>query len=79
MTTQALAQAITLRQQMPLEDLLQFAPQLAAYVGGQPMTFPDIAGEATQADTERAFWATFSFGCLQALVLFSLIYAYFAL
>ena len=79
MTTQALAQAITLRHEMPLEALLQFAPQLAGYVGAQPATFPDIAGEGTQADAERAFWATFSFGCLQALVLFSLIYAYFAL
>ena len=80
MTTQALAQAITLRHELPLEHLLQFAPQLAGYVGAQPVAFLDAGiGLGTEADTERAFWATFSFGCLQAAVLFSLIYAYFAL
>ena len=80
MTTQTLAQAITLRHELPLEDLLKFAPQLAGYVF--PLSAPALREGAIvreQSHAERAFWSTFAFGCLQATVLFSLIYAYFAL
>ena len=78
MTTQTLVQAINLRHELTLEDLLRFAPQLAGYVKPQPAVAWQAAAPAReQAQAEQAFWSTFSFGCLQAVVLFSLIYAYF--
>jgi len=78
MTTQALAQAINLRHELPLEDLLQFAPQLAGHVRLAAITLPAETAIRPHAYAERAFWTTFTFGCMQALVLFTLIYTYFA-
>ena len=79
MTTQTLAQAITLRRELPLEDLLKFAPQLAGYAFPHSAPSLHVDTDRVQSRAEQAFWSTFAFGCLQSAVLFSLIYAYFAL
>ncbi len=85
MTTQTLHQAISLRRQLSLDELVNFAPQLTALVQARPRFFPDLEVQTeamprvrAQSDSEYAFWTTFNFGCVQALVLFSLIYFYFA-
>ena len=71
----------TFRHQIPLEQLLDFAPQLASYMMPKPAaataTGP-VTAARSQSDTHYAFWTTFSFGCIQAVVLFCLIYSYFA-
>lgn len=77
MTTQSLAQAISLRHELPLEELLKFAPQLSGYVLPKPIAAVAYAPAATRT-AAQAFWTTFTFGCAQAVVLFALIYAYFA-
>ena len=74
MTTQTLSQAITFRHELPLEDLLRFAPQLSGYVFPQQAAAPALP----RSTAAQAFWTTFTFGCAQAVVLFALIYAYFA-
>ncbi len=80
MTTQALAETITLRHELPLEDLLKFAPQLAGYVLNQPAATVSSGSSSRTRTTsaDRAFWTTFVYGSAQAVVLFLLIYAYFA-
>ncbi len=83
MTTQALAQTINFRQDMTLEQLLGFAPQLSTYVAPKTSATAQSYAAArpvarAKSDSEYAFWTTFSFGCVQALVLFCLIYSYFA-
>jgi hypothetical protein len=71
MTTQALAQTIHLRHELPLEDLLSLLPQFPSEAAH--------AATASRSEADHAFWTTFTFGSVQAAVLFGLIYAYFAL
>ena len=74
MTTHALAQTITLRHELPLEELLRLIPDLTG-----PAESRSSAPASTLAQADQAFWTTFTFGSVQAAVLFGLIYAYFAL
>jgi hypothetical protein len=74
MTTQALAQTITLRHELPLEELLRLIPDLTGS-SDQRGTSQSVG----LVQTDQAFWTTFTFGSVQATVLFGLIYAYFAL
>lgn len=83
MTTQALAATISFRQQMSVEQILGFAPQLSDYLLPKAPAItqsPAAARPLARAvsDSEHAFWTTFSFGCVQALILFCLVYSYFA-
>ena len=83
MTTQALAQTINFREEMTVEQLLGFAPQLAGYLMPKAPTASrakasDQPIAQVRSESEHAFWTTFSFGCVQALVLFCLVYSYFA-
>lgn len=71
MTTHALAQTIHLRHELPLEDLLSLLPQFPSEAAH--------AAAASRSEADHAFWTTFTFGSIQAAVLFGLIYAYFAL
>ena len=78
MTTQALAQTITIRHQLSLEDLIRVAPQLAdAIAVSLPPSAPVTHSTRRVSDADYAFWTTFAFGCAQAIILFGLIYAYF--
>jgi hypothetical protein len=74
MTTQALAHTITLRHELPLEELLRLIPDLSA-----PSEQRATVQAAGLSQTDQMFWTTFTFGSVQAAVLFGLIYAYFAL
>jgi hypothetical protein len=85
MTTQTLSEAISYRHQLSLEQLLAYAPELAAAVQPQPsVPIEDHAGfrldsiARTLSDAEHKFWTTFTFGCVQAVAVFCLIYFYFA-
>lgn len=71
MTTQALAHTISLRHELPLEDLLSLFPQF-------PTASTAASLAESRAGTDQTFWTTFAFGSIQAAVLFGLIYAYFA-
>jgi hypothetical protein len=72
MTTQTLAQTIHLRHQLPVEQLISLFPAFSDDT-------TTSAGSASLTEADRTFWTTFAFGSMQALVLFALIYAYFAL
>ena len=74
MTTQALANTITLRHELPLEELLSLIPDLST-----ASTHRTAAGTASLTQADQMFWTTFTFGSVQAAVLFGLIYVYFAL
>jgi hypothetical protein len=85
MTTQTLSEAISYRHQLSLDQLLAYAPDLAAAV--QPPSAVRLEEHAsfrldsiarTLSDAEHKFWATFTFGCVQAVAVFCLIYFYFA-
>lgn len=80
MTTQTLSQAIQLRDQLPLEQLIRLAPQLSAvYPAIEPARAPSSrAGTISVPVEAQDFWVTFAFGCVQAVILFGLVYAYFA-
>jgi hypothetical protein len=85
MTTQTLTHTISLRRQLSVDELIQFAPQIADYIRGPvaerapARASANSAAEARgQSDAEHAFWSTFTFGCIQAVILFWLIYSYFA-
>jgi hypothetical protein len=79
MTTQALAQTINIRHQLTLEDLIRVAPQLAAAIAiPLPTSSPVAPSTRRVSDADYSFWTTFAFGCAQAIILFGMIYAYFA-
>jgi len=79
MTTQTLAQTINFRHQLSLEDLLRVAPQLESAITTPRPTPPTVSrSERRVKDAEYSFWATVAFGSVQAIILFGLIYAYFA-
>lgn len=79
MTTQALAQTISIRHQLSLEDLIRVAPQLAAAIAVPLPTYaPATPTTRRVSDANYTFWTTFAFGCAQAIILFGMIYAYFA-
>lgn len=72
MTTQTLAHTITLRHEMPLDELLRLLPDFRGAMDRQ------LGMAESGAQVDQAFWTTFAFGSTQAAVLFGLIYAYFA-
>ena len=79
MTTQTLSQAIMLRDQLPMEQLLRLAPQLTAvYPAIEPARESAPAASISVPVDAQDFWVTFAFGCTQAAILFGLVYAYFA-
>jgi hypothetical protein len=63
-----------------MEQLLRLAPQLSAiYPAIEPVRAPAVAAGNISVPVEaQDFWVTFAFGCVQAVILFGLVYAYFA-